>query len=94
MLFRSQDTGSQTPKPLKPAAVESLLAIRGSVIHDLRKQAKRVRYQMNLFTELYSPTYKDYVEDMKQIQGLLGDIPRQYGFRRILKLCLSLGPKT
>ncbi|NEO16473.1 MULTISPECIES: CHAD domain-containing protein [Moorena] len=69
-----KDTGSQTPKQLKPAAVESLLAIRGSVIHDLRKQAKRVRYQMNLFTELYSPTYKDYVEDMKQIQGILGDI--------------------
>jgi len=54
--------------------VEQELAERGPVLHDLRKQAKRVRYLMSLFTEFYGPNYEAYVEEVKTIQECLGDI--------------------
>lgn len=68
------DLDSDSPQEIKPAAVESLIATQGEMLHGLRKQAKRVRYQMSLFTDLYGPTYQNYVEDVKQMQTVLGDI--------------------
>lgn len=44
------------------------------IVHDLRKQVKRVRYLMNLFTDFYGETYKAYLQDMKAIQEDLGDL--------------------
>lgn len=43
-------------------------------LHSLRKEVKRVRYQMSLFTDFYGSTYEAYVKDMKDIQEYLGDI--------------------
>lgn len=43
-------------------------------LHDLRKQAKRVRYLMTLFADLYSPTYQAYLADMKDLQSVLGEL--------------------
>jgi CHAD domain-containing protein len=54
--------------------VEKILDQQGKLLHSLRKQVKRVRYQMNLFTDFYSSKYSDYLEDMKAIQSCLGDI--------------------
>ncbi|MCU0546752.1 MAG: CHAD domain-containing protein [Oscillatoriaceae cyanobacterium Prado104] len=54
--------------------VEEKLAAEGTILHDLRKQAKRVRYLMNLFGDFYGDTYEGYVEDVKEIQECLGDI--------------------
>jgi CHAD domain-containing protein len=54
--------------------LEEILNNQGKLLHSLRKQVKRVRYQMNLFTNFYSPKYSDYLEDMKAIQSCLGDI--------------------
>lgn len=54
--------------------VEQELAERGTHLHDLRKQAKRVRYQMSLFTEFYDSDYQAYLADMKTIQDVLGYI--------------------
>lgn len=59
---------------LNAEAVEEKLAAEGTILHDLRKQAKRVRYLMNLFGEFYGETYEVYVEDVKAIQECLGDI--------------------
>ncbi|MEG4083820.1 CHAD domain-containing protein [Microcoleus sp. POL10_C6] len=59
---------------LNAEAVEEKLAAEGTILHDLRKQAKRVRYLMNLFGDFYSETYEVYVEDVKAIQECLGDI--------------------
>lgn len=42
-------------------------------LHSLRKQVKRVRYLMNLFTDFYGQTYNVYLEDMKSIQEHLGE---------------------
>lgn len=59
---------------LNAEAVEQKLAAEGTILHDLRKQAKRVRYLMNLFGEFYGETYEVYVEDVKAIQECLGAI--------------------
>lgn len=62
----------QTRLTLKGA--EAQIAQQGEELHDLRKQAKRVRYQMSLFRQHYGPVYQDYVEEIKQIQDVLGTI--------------------
>jgi CHAD domain-containing protein len=59
---------------LNAGAVEQKLAAEGTILHDLRKQAKRVRYLMNLFGDFYGESYEVYVEDVKAVQECLGDI--------------------
>jgi CHAD domain-containing protein len=59
---------------LNAEIVEQKLATEGTILHDLRKQAKRVRYLMNLFGDFYGEAYEIYVEDVKAIQECLGDI--------------------
>jgi CHAD domain-containing protein len=54
--------------------VKQLLDTHGDSVHSLRKQAKRVRYQMELFTDFYDDTYQNYLKDIKEIQSLLGEI--------------------
>lgn len=71
---KSQDNNLAIAQNLKPKAVERELAERGSVLHDLRKQVKRSRYQMSLFVALYGSTYAEYLQDMKKMQEILGDI--------------------
>jgi CHAD domain-containing protein len=56
----------------KPEKIEKQLTVKGETIHDLRKQAKRVRYQMELFTDLYSESYSAYIAEVKSIQDILG----------------------
>jgi len=58
----------------KPEKVEQHLTNEGESIHDLRKQAKRVRYQMELFTDLYGESYTTYIAEVKSIQDILGSI--------------------
>ncbi|MBD2356547.1 CHAD domain-containing protein [Tolypothrix sp. FACHB-123] len=52
--------------------IEQQLTKEGETLHDLRKQAKRVRYQMELFADLYSESYAAYIADVKSIQDVLG----------------------
>ena len=59
---------------LNAEAVEQKLAAEGTILHDLRKQAKRVRYLMNLFGDFYGESYEVYVEDVKAVQECLGNI--------------------
>lgn len=54
--------------------IEKYLTTKGATLHDLRKQAKRLRYQMELFTELYGESYAAYIADVKNIQDILGNI--------------------
>ncbi|HAG82731.1 MAG TPA: metal-binding protein [Cyanobacteria bacterium UBA12227] len=54
--------------------VVELLNNQGDLLHSLRKQAKGVRYQMELFTDFYSSAYQNYVTDIKSIQQILGRI--------------------
>ncbi|MGL5080751.1 MAG: CHAD domain-containing protein [Microcoleaceae cyanobacterium] len=59
---------------LSSEAVEKILRTEGEILHDLRKEVKRVRYQMSLFTDFYGAEYMVYLEDMKAIQECLGEI--------------------
>lgn len=59
---------------LSPEMVEQQLAEDGFLLHDLRKEAKRTRYQMEVFSDFYGETYKNYLEEVKRIQSILGQI--------------------
>ncbi len=54
--------------------IEKELATNGKTLHSLRKQAKRIRYQMELFTDFYGETYTAYVAELKSIQDILGSM--------------------
>ncbi len=69
-----QDDKVKVCDDLNAEAIEEKLAAEGTILHDLRKQAKRVRYLMNLFGDFYSETYEGYVDDVKAVQECLGDI--------------------
>jgi CHAD domain-containing protein len=62
------------PGSLTSDQVVKLLNEHGDVVHSLRKQAKRVRYQMELFTDFYGSTYEDHLKNIKDIQSILGEI--------------------
>lgn len=53
-------------------SVNRLMKIHGVPLHGLRKQVKRVRYQMSFFTDLYGKSYSIYIDDMKALQESLG----------------------
>ncbi|MGK7946806.1 MAG: CHAD domain-containing protein [Microcystaceae cyanobacterium] len=59
---------------LTPTAVEALLNTKGLALHDLRKIAKKNRYNMELFTQFYQEKYQQYLKHIKDIQGVLGDM--------------------
>ncbi|MGB6298697.1 MAG: CHAD domain-containing protein [Rivularia sp. (in: cyanobacteria)] len=54
--------------------VDKQLLTSSENLHDLRKQAKRLRYQMELFTNLYSEGYANYLAQVKNIQEVLGSM--------------------
>jgi CHAD domain-containing protein len=54
--------------------VEDILTAQGEILHSLRKQTKRSRYQLELFIESYDAHYAEIVQDFKAIQTILGDI--------------------
>ena len=69
-----QDGQVKVCDDLNAEAVEQKLAAEGTILHDLRKQAKRVRYLMNLFGDFYGEVYEVYLEDVTTVQECLGDI--------------------
>lgn len=54
--------------------VNQLLDTQGILLHSLRKQSKRARYQMELFSNFYNFPYNNYLNDIKTIQEVLGKI--------------------
>lgn len=76
-----------TPLPIFPQIVDGdkhqitekeyiskLLAQQGETLHELRKEAKRTRYLMELFTHFYGEDYGKYLQDVEEIQEVLGNI--------------------
>jgi CHAD domain-containing protein len=43
-------------------------------LHELRKTAKKVRYNMELFQNLYSEVYNNYLKKIEELQNILGKI--------------------
>jgi CHAD domain-containing protein len=64
----------EIPHKLEPEIVAQQLADRGVVLHSLRKETKRIRYQMEVFKDFYGTSYEAYLKDMKSIQEVLGQI--------------------
>jgi CHAD domain-containing protein len=70
-------------------SIQDLLAEKGAILHDLRKQVKRSRYQMELFTDLYGDNYQTYVADLKEIQDILGEIHDSFVLAEFLETVLD-----
>jgi CHAD domain-containing protein len=74
---------------LDSEAVAQLLDSEGDKLHSLRKQAKRVRYQMELFTDFYNDNYQDYFNDVKEMQSILGEIQDSFVLGQFLTKTLG-----
>jgi len=59
----------QTPQQAKKQLID-----KASLLHSLRKETKRARYQMEVFANFYGASYETYLEDLKAIQGILGQM--------------------
>lgn len=78
------------PSPLNSELVVQLLSTHGDSLHSLRKQAKRVRYQMELFTDFYGYAYQDYLKNIQDIQSILGQIQDSFVLAEFLTNTLGL----
>lgn len=54
--------------------VEQLLERENPTLHDLRKLAKKTRYNLELFSRFYDDAYQYYVKQIEEIQKVLGQI--------------------
>ena len=79
----------QFPKMLNSKAVEQLLEQEEPLLHDLRKSAKRTRYNLELFDRFYDDTYHYYLKQIEKIQEVLGQIQDCYVLREILEKVLK-----
>jgi CHAD domain-containing protein len=65
---------------IKPIALENLTILQeqlkqfSKVFHSLRKQVKSTRYLTEFFAPFYENNLSDKVEELKQIQDLLGEL--------------------
>ncbi|MFQ4137152.1 CHAD domain-containing protein [Nodosilinea sp. PGN35] len=59
---------------LSQVATDALISEQGPVLHSLRKQVKRVRYQLRLVSDLYLGTLDGDVERLSAMQDTLGDL--------------------
>ncbi|HEY9844620.1 MAG TPA: CHAD domain-containing protein [Candidatus Caenarcaniphilales bacterium] len=59
---------------ISPQALSDQLEQQGEVLHRLRKQMKRVRYQTEFFIDFYSPSYAALSQEFQTIQKILGQI--------------------
>ncbi len=62
------------PELPEAPALTAFLHTHAIALHDLRKTAKRVRYQLELFAPCYGEAYQRTVDQVKAIQTVLGDV--------------------
>ncbi|NDJ18493.1 CHAD domain-containing protein [Myxacorys almedinensis] len=74
--------------------LRSLLTQQGHSLHDLRKKMKQVRYQTDLFVELYGDDYAAQVNEFKEIQDALGEIQDSVILNDFLESQLDDDPQT
>ncbi len=79
----------QFPEMSNVEAVEQLLEPEESILHDLRKEAKRTRYNLELFSQFYDETYRYHLEQIEKIQEVLGNIQDCYVLRQVLEKILK-----
>lgn len=69
---------------------EQILYLEAETLHDLRKEAKRVRYLLELFTQFYNDNYLRYLADIRAIQSILGEIQDSFVLGEFLTGALKL----
>lgn len=69
-----RDSEDIIPITWTPEQLENNLQTQGEILHDLRKQAKRVRYQMELFTQFYGEAFHAHISQIKNVQEILGNL--------------------
>ena len=79
----------QTTPISETKAVEKLLNRQETTLHDLRKVAKKTRYNLELFTQFYDVRYQDYLKKIEQVQEVLGEIQDAYVLRAVLEKILK-----
>lgn len=52
--------------------LDEIFVTQSEILHDLRKSAKRSRYNMELFQEFYGEDYTAQLHEIKQVQSLIG----------------------
>ena len=77
------------PEQLDKESVRQLLEKQEKVLHDLRKEAKRSRYNLELFTHFYGDKYQYFVDRIKLLQEVLGHIQDCYVLREVLEKLLK-----
>ncbi len=77
------------PEFLSKEEIEQLLEQKEILLHDLRKQAKKNRYNLELFAQFYDDTYGYYVKQIEQIQEVLGQIQDCYVLTEVLAKVLN-----
>jgi CHAD domain-containing protein len=77
MAIADQDHPEGDPIALAASILENMnhiLSTQGDVLHDLRKQVKRVRYEAELFVEFYGEPYAQQVTEWATLQHHLGEL--------------------
>jgi CHAD domain-containing protein len=59
---------------LSVAATDQLISEQGPLLHSLRKQVKRVRYQLKLVSNLYGDTLENDIQRLSDMQETLGNL--------------------
>ncbi|MGF1541275.1 MAG: CHAD domain-containing protein [Pleurocapsa sp.] len=77
------------PQQLDKKLVRQLLERNEEILHDLRKQAKRSRYNLELFTQFYGDKYQHFLRQIEQIQEVLGQIQDCYVLKKVLEQALK-----
>ena len=65
--------------------VEALLEKEEPILHELRKEAKKTRYNMDLFAQFYGDKFSYYLKKIKNIQEILGLIQDCFVLRTFLE---------
>ena len=73
-LVGTTPSGLAIQSHLSPAAIDDLIADHGPVLHSLRKQVKRVRYQLRLVADLYPGTLDADIQRLSAMQDTLGEL--------------------
>ena len=55
-------------------SIPEMSSAEAKILHDLRKSAKKTRYNMELFTNFYGNLYDDYLKQITEVQEVLGNL--------------------
>ena len=75
----------EVPESLTEKTVMQILEQQEPILHDLRKEAKRTRYNLELFSKFYGDTYSYYLKQIEQVQEVLGHIQDCYVLKEVLE---------